>query len=100
SRAAALANGEDDPLKPADVVHPAVGREIAAILEKAMSQNPEQRFRSAAEFREALRRIGRREPSRSQHHPASQGSVLFLEQDLTMFQTLDVKRAHGHALLA
>ena len=102
SRAASLANGEDDPLKPADVIHPAVGREIAVILEKAMSQDPEQRFRSAAEFREALLRIGRRQPSRSQHHPALEGSVLFVEQaeDLTMFQTLQVKRARGHALLA
>lgn len=102
SRAASLANGEGDPLKPADIVHPAVGREIAAILEKAMSQNPEQRFRSAAEFREALRRIGRREPSRSQHRLNSEGSVLFVEQaeDSTMFQPLQFKRARGHALLA
>ena len=101
SRAASLAKGEGDPLKPADVIHPAVGREIAVILAKAMSQNPEQRFRSAAEFREALRRIGRRAPSRSRHHPASEGSVLFVEQaeDL-MFQPLQVTRARGHVLLA
>ena len=101
SRAAALARGDDDPLKPADVVHPTVGRDIAAILAKAMSQNPDLRFRSAAEFREALRRIGRRPASRSQHQLGSPGSVLFAEQadEISMFQTLHVKRTRGHAWL-
>jgi len=101
SRAAALANGEADPLKPADVVHPTVGRDIAAILAKAMSQNSDQRFRSAAEFREALRRIGRRPSSRSHHQLSSPGSVLFAEpaDETSMFQSLQVKRTHGHAFV-
>ena len=101
SRAAALAKGDDDPLKPADVVHPAVGRDIAVILAKAMSQNPDQRFRSAAEFREALRRVGRRPASRSHHQLGSPGSVLFAEpaDETSMFQHLHVKRTWGHAFV-
>ena len=90
SRAASVENGQGDPLRPANVIHPAVGSEIAAILMKAMAQNPEQRYRSAAEFREALRRIGRRPPSRQYYRPYPAGSVLFSEVagELEMFRTL------------
>jgi serine/threonine protein kinase len=91
TRAAASANGHGDPLKPANLVHPGVGAEIATILTKAMAQNPEHRYRSAAEFREALRRIGRRAPSRQGYRPYPAGSVLFSEvaDDLEMFQTFN-----------
>jgi serine/threonine protein kinase len=58
-RATALVNGEPDPLKPADKIHAAVGSQIAAILNKAMAQKPEDRFANAGDFREALRRMGR-----------------------------------------
>ncbi len=89
TRAAASAKGDGDPLKPANLVHPGVGAEIATILTKAMAQNPEHRYRSAAEFREALRRIGRRVSSRQGYQPYPAGSVLFSEvaDDLEMFQT-------------
>ncbi|MFZ0060641.1 MAG: serine/threonine-protein kinase [Pyrinomonadaceae bacterium] len=89
TRAAASANGQGDPLKPANLVHPGVGAEIATILTKAMAQNPELRYRSAAEFREALRRVGRRAPNRQRYQPYPAGSVLFSEvaDDLEMFQT-------------
>src|SRR5258708_15151889 len=46
-------------LRPANEVNLAVGSELAAILDRAMAQNPDERYRSAAEFREALRRLGR-----------------------------------------
>lgn len=59
-RATAMINSEPDPLKPANQVHATVGPEIAAILSKAMAQKSEDRFATATEFREALRRIGRR----------------------------------------
>ena len=59
-RAAAVINGEPDPLRPANQIHRLVGQEIAAILMKAMAQKPEDRFASASEFREALRRVGRK----------------------------------------
>ena len=91
TRAASAANGHGDPLKPANLVHPAVGSEIANILTKAMAQNPEQRYRSAAEFREALRRVGRRAPSRKGYQPYPAGSVLFSEvaDELEIFKSLE-----------
>lgn len=58
-RATALLNSEPDPLKPANEIHEAVGPDIAAILDKAMAQRPEDRYRTANEFREALRCMGR-----------------------------------------
>jgi len=58
-RAAAVVNGGADPLRPANQIHEAVGPEIAAILNKAMAQKPEERYSNANEFREALRRMGR-----------------------------------------
>lgn len=58
-RATAVLSEGLDPLQPADQVHTAVGPELATILNKAMAQQPEARYASAHEFREALRRIGR-----------------------------------------
>jgi serine/threonine protein kinase len=58
-RAAALANGKDDLLEPADKLNPAVGVELSEILTRAMALNAADRFASATEFREALRQLGR-----------------------------------------
>jgi len=58
-RASAVINSEPDPLQPANKIHPAVGPEVAAILDKAMALRPEQRYANATDFREALRRVGR-----------------------------------------
>lgn len=58
-RATAVVNAGADPLKPADQIHAAVGPQIAAILNKAMAQKPEERYENAGEFREALRCMGR-----------------------------------------
>lgn len=58
-RASALVSAKPDPLKSADEIHAAVGPQIAAILNKAMAQKPEDRYADASEFREALRRMGR-----------------------------------------
>ncbi len=58
-RASALVSGKEDPLRPADEIHAAVGPQISAILVKAMAQRPEDRYTSANEFREAFRRMGR-----------------------------------------
>src|SRR5216683_1910918 len=59
ARAAARVNSKSDPLRPANEVNFAVGSELAAILDRAMAQNPDERYGSATEFREALRRVGR-----------------------------------------
>jgi len=58
-RASSLVNSEADPLKPANEINPVVGPEIAGILQKAMAQKSEDRYATATDFREALRRIGR-----------------------------------------
>lgn len=60
-RAAAAGSSMPDPLRPANEIHPAVGSELAAILCRAMAQNPEDRYPSATDFREALWRVGRSE---------------------------------------
>lgn len=59
TRAAALVSARPNPLKPANEINSAVGSDLAAILNRAMAQNPDERYRSAGEFREALRRVGR-----------------------------------------
>ncbi len=59
TRAAALANSKADPLRPANEVYSPVGSEISTILHQAMALNASDRFASANEFREALRRVGR-----------------------------------------
>src|SRR5205085_2668607 len=54
TRAAALVNGQPDPLVKASEASPAIGTQVDAVLSKAMSQNREQRYASAAEMRKAL----------------------------------------------
>lgn len=66
TRATALAESKPDPLSRADEIHPAVGFEVASILRRAMAVNPQERFESASEFREALRRMGRKDAQLAQ----------------------------------
>jgi eukaryotic-like serine/threonine-protein kinase len=54
TRAAALVNGQPDPLLPASKVNPSIGQEADEVLKKAMAQNREQRFATAADMRKAL----------------------------------------------
>ena len=58
TRAAAMVNGQPDPLQRADQVNKAIAPEIAALLERAMAQNREQRYASAAEMRKELQASG------------------------------------------
>ena len=71
-RATALINSEADPLKPANEIHPSVGEEVSAILNKAMAQKSEDRYGTAGEFREALRRLGR-EPEKKEAKASIEG---------------------------
>src|SRR5262249_12638155 len=59
ARAAALSTGKADPLMSADKVNPAVGRYLASIINRAIALNVGDRFETAKEFRDALRRLGR-----------------------------------------
>src|SRR4030095_2205306 len=54
TRAAALVNGQPDPLQPASVANPAVSPDIDTFLAKAMSQNRDQRYSTASDMRKAL----------------------------------------------
>ena len=80
TRASALAESRADPLRPADEIHRAVGPALAAILRRAMAVNPEDRYQSASDFREALRRLGRTVK------PTAQSVVA--EFDATMMPTI------------
>ena len=54
TRAAAIVNGQPDPLLKPSEANAAVGPEVDDVLVKAMAQNREQRYASAAEMRKAL----------------------------------------------
>src|SRR5689334_5530594 len=54
TRAAALVNGQPDPLTPASVANPAIARDVDDVLAKAMAQNRDQRYATAADMRKAL----------------------------------------------
>jgi serine/threonine protein kinase len=54
TRAAALVNGQPDPLLKASEVNAEIGPEVDQVLAKAMAQNREQRYANAADMRKAL----------------------------------------------
>jgi serine/threonine protein kinase len=58
TRAAAIVNGQPDPLQRANQINNAIAPEVAALLERAMAQNREQRYASAIEMRRALQASG------------------------------------------
>jgi serine/threonine protein kinase len=58
TRAAALVNGQPEPLQPANELNRAVGPEVANVLARAMSQNRDQRYQTAAAMRAALNGTG------------------------------------------
>src|SRR5580765_7955484 len=61
TRATALISSQPNPLQPAHEVNKSVSPQLSAILSRAMEQNPHERYRSAMDFREALRQLGRSE---------------------------------------
>jgi serine/threonine protein kinase len=54
TRAAALVNGQPDPLIMPSEANSAIGPEVDVLISKAMAQNREQRYPNAAEMRRAL----------------------------------------------
>jgi serine/threonine protein kinase len=54
TRAAAIVNGQPDPLLKASEANTGIAQQVAQVLEKAMAQNREQRYATAAEMRKAL----------------------------------------------
>ena len=78
TRAAALVNGQPDPLVPANEISSAIGPQVAAVLARGMSQNREQRYAAAAAMREALKGseeaatlVGRSEAATILHAPSA-----------------------------
>jgi serine/threonine protein kinase len=78
SRAAALVNGQPDPLAPANEISTSIGPEVATVLARAMSQNRDQRYTTAAAMRgamkgteEAVTLIGRGEAATVLHAPSA-----------------------------
>jgi serine/threonine protein kinase len=59
SRANALVHARPNPLTPAHEINPAVDVELSTILTRAMAPDVAERYRTATEFREALRCLGR-----------------------------------------
>jgi serine/threonine protein kinase len=55
TRAAALVNGQPDPLAPGHEVVSNIGPEVAGVIARAMSQNRDQRYATAAAMRAALK---------------------------------------------
>ncbi len=58
TRAAAIVNGQPDPLVLANEISAGVGPEVANVLARAMSQNRDQRYPAAAGMRAALKGTG------------------------------------------
>ena len=54
TRAAAVVNSQPDPLKRANEVNGNIAASVGTVLEKALAQNRDQRYASAAEMRRAL----------------------------------------------
>ena len=54
TRAAAMVNGQPDPLVMASEVNASLGKEVDQVLAKSMAQNREQRYASAVDMRKAL----------------------------------------------
>ena len=61
ARAAALAHSKRDPLTSGNEMQSMIGPELSAVLSKAMALNANDRYENAAEFREALKRVGRKD---------------------------------------
>jgi serine/threonine protein kinase len=67
TRIAAILMGQPDPLRPIAVLNPDVPAMIAAVIEKAMSPHPDQRYSSAAAMRQALRNSANNIPPVNPH---------------------------------
>lgn len=91
TRVAALLMNQPDPLRPINELNPEVPALIAAVIEKAMSANPEQRQESASVLRQSLRNASRNIPPVSSHraptltnHPLADCEAIVEELELNI----------------
>lgn len=105
-RAAALIRSQADPLHPAHTINAGLGINLSAILNRAMAQNPADRYATAAEFREALSRLGRAEVNEGlefvAHKAPIEASVVEINNEIVAaaVQVRLISRAGAHALAA
>jgi serine/threonine protein kinase len=94
TRAAALVNGKPDPLQPAHEVNSIVTAQSTAVLLKAMAQNRDQRYASAAEMRKALQGVN---SETTLPHRTEANTVLFpaVTQTLAAETTASVPQETG-----
>ena len=105
ARATALVSSRPNPLTPANEINEAVGADLAAILTRAMAQNPAERYASAAEFRDALRQIGRPREVEVEYvvRPSEIESRVEEMEETDMFRAAEsssVRKLGSHALAA
>lgn len=85
TRATAVLNGQDDPLRPASEVHAQITREVAEVINQAMALNANQRPQSASAMRGLLRDAARQGHSLAQEiaaQPAPSSNVYEQETQL------------------
>lgn len=105
ARATALVSARPNPLKPANEINSAVGVELAEILTRAMAQNPDERYGSAAEFRAALRQIGRVDPNEVEYvvHQSEIKAMVVETGETTIVRSIRLaptRRLGSHAIAA
>lgn len=105
-RATALIRSQNDPLRPAHTINPGLGMNLSAILTRAMAQNPADRYATAAEFRDALSRLGRTEVNEGlefvAHKAPIEATVVEVNNEIVAaaIQVRMISRAGAHALAA
>ena len=92
TRAAALANSKRDPLTAGNQLHSIVGPELAAVLNKAMALNANDRYENAARFREALKRVGRKDWQSSNVQTAANPALRRSSATLDPFDSYSILR--------
>ena len=102
TRAAALVNGQPDPLTPANEISAIIGPEVASVLARAMSQNRDQRYQTAAAMRaafkgtaEAATLVSRSEAATILHAPSAATLATLPDTDATATMLKPGETAHG-----
>ena len=102
TRAAALVNGQPDPLIPANEISASIGPEVASVLARAMSQNRDQRYQTAAAMRDAFKGtaeaatlVGRSEAATILHAPSAATLATLPDADATATILKPGETAHG-----
>ena len=93
TRAAAVVNSQPDPLKRANDANSNITPAVAAVLEKALSQNKDQRYATAAEMRRALQQ----QAATTVSNRSEANTVLFTSAPSTKGEETKVKLAEPTA---